>query len=346
MRTLLTATCAGVLALALSAFDDAEPVVGVAGETHLANVRQLTFGGENAEAYFSMDGTKLTFQSTRPPFRADQIYTMNADGSDVTLVSTGKGRTTCSYWFPDGKELVYASTHLGGDEPPPPPDRSHGYVWPIFGTYDVFRCNADGSNLRRLTTEPGYDAECAVSPDGKKIVYTSVASGDLEVWTMDADGSNKKQITHTPGYDGGPFFSWDGKWICYRGARPTGDELEEYLRLLKLELIKPFSLNLYIVSSEGGEPIQVTNLPGAQFCPFFHPDDKRLIFASNHHAGVMEFDLFLVNIDGTGLERITYAPEFDAFPMFSADGKKLVWGSNRYNGGTTSTNVFTADWVD
>jgi len=339
MLALLGATLVAVAVAAVDPLDLPE-------ETHLANVRQLTNGGENAEAYFSMDGTKLVFQSTRPPFTADQIFTMNTDGTDVQLVSTGKGRTTCSYWFPNGEELIYASTHLGGDAPPPPADRSQGYVWPIYDTYDIFRCKADGSELTRLTDAPGYDAEAAVSPDGTKIVYTSIASGDLEIWTMDADGSNKKQITHEPGYDGGPFWSWDGLWICYRSNRPEGDDLTRYLDLLGKELVEPFGLDLRIVRAEGGEPQTVIELPGSQFCPFFHPDGKRLIFSSNHGGSVMEFDLWLVNLDGTGLERVTYEPAFDGFPMFSADGTQLVWASNRNQANMGDTNIFIADWID
>jgi Tol biopolymer transport system component len=339
MRALVFLVLAGLAATALG--QQANPE-----ERHLANVRQLTFGGENAEAYFNWAGDKLVFQSTHPPHKADQIFTMNIDGSDMRLVSTGKGRTTCSYWFPDGENLIYASTHLGGDEPPPPADRSQGYVWPIYGTYDVFRCRADGSDLTRLTDSPGYDAEASVSPDGKKIAYTSVASGDLEIWTMNADGSGKKQITHSLGYDGGPFFSWDGKWICYRSNRPKGAELTQYLDLLHRELVGPFDLDLRIVPADGGEPRTVIELPGSQFCPFFHPDGKRLIFASNHAGSVMEFDLWLVNLDGTGLEQVTYEPSFDGFPMFSHDAKHLVWASNRHGAKMGDTNIYIADWVE
>lgn len=344
MRILVAAVLAASLATALVA--DGGRVLGTGEARHLANLRQLTFGGENAEAYFSMDGTKLTFQSTRPPYTADQIFTMNTDGSDVRLVSTGKGRTTCSYWFPNGKELIYASTHLGGDAPPPPADRSQGYVWPIYGTYDIFRCRADGSGVTRLTDAPGYDAEGAVSPDGKKIVYTSVASGDLEIWTMNADGSGKRQITDEPGYDGGPFFSWDGKWICYRSNRPKATDLARYLDLLAKELVGPFDLDLRIVPAEGGEPITVAELPGSQFCPFFHPDGQRLIFASNHAGSVMEFDLWMVNLDGSGLEQITFEPDFDGFPMFNRDATKLVWGTNRHQAKMGDTNIWIADWIE
>ena len=129
-----------------------------AQEPHLQNVKQLTFGGQNAEAYFSYDGSKIIFQSTRPPYQCDQIFSMNVDGSDVKLLNSGKGRTTCGFFFPDGKRIIYASTHLAGDACPPAPDRSQGYVWPIYPSYEIFSANLDGSGLKRLTKTPGYDA--------------------------------------------------------------------------------------------------------------------------------------------------------------------------------------------
>src|SRR5262247_1945459 len=151
-------------------------------ERHLGGLRQLTFGGQNAEAYFDRAGTRLVFQSTRPPFACDQIFTMRDDGSEARLVSTGRGRTTCAFFTPDGRRLIYASTHLAGDACPPPPDRSSGYVWPIFPSYEIVAADVDGGNIRRLTNREGYDAEGAVSPDGKRIVFTSLREGDLDLY--------------------------------------------------------------------------------------------------------------------------------------------------------------------
>lgn len=318
------------------------------GERHLRNVRQLTFGGENAEAYFSFDGKKLIFQSTRDGYPADQIYIMNTDGSGVHRVSTGKGRCTCSYFFKGDRKILYSSTHLAGDQPPPPPDRSHGYVWAIYPSYDIFTARADGSDLKRLTDTPGYDAETTVSPDGRRLVFTSMRDGDLELYTMDPDGRHVRRLTHTLGYDGGAFFSPDSRRICFRAYRPkTPEQIAEYKRLLRQSLIKPTTLELYVMNADGTGEQQVTHNGAANFCPFFTPDGQRLIFSSNQgDPRGREFDLYLIRLDGTGQERVTTAPEFDGFPMFSPDGKKLAWASNRNGKARGETNIFIADWVE
>ncbi len=319
------------------------------GENHLRNIRQLTFGGENAEAYWSFDGKKITFQSTREGVKADQIFTMNADGSDLRMVSSGKGRTTCSYFLKDGKRLLYASTHLGGDEPPPPPDQNAGYAWAIYPTYDIFTCNADGSKLKRLTTKDGYDAEGTVSPDGKRIVFTSTRNGDLDLYSVDIDGDNLKQLTDDLGYDGGAFYSPDGKLICYRANHPkSAEEQKVYKDLLARNLVKPNRMELWVMNADGTNKRQVTSNGFANFCPYFTPDSRRLLFASNlddPKGRPPNFELYLINLDGTGLERVTHEKSFDGFPMFSPDGKKVVWASNRNSAKPTDTNIFVADWV-
>ncbi len=318
-------------------------------EKHLRNVHQLTFGGENAEAYFSADGKKLIFQSTRDGRQCDQIYTMTIDGSDVRMVSTGKGRTTCAYYFPDGKHILYSSTHAASPDCPPPPDWSKGYRWAVYPTYDMYVANTDGSHLKALTHDQGYNAEAVISNDGKKIAFTSTRNGDLDIYIMDSDGKNVKQLTHELGYDGGPFFSRDGKWIVYRAFHPqTEAEKEEYKRLLKEHLIRPTWLELWIMRADGTEKRQLTHNGAANFGPYFFPDGKRIIFSSNlvDPAGMGNFELFAVNVDGSGLERITYNPTFDGFPMFSPDGKKLVFASNRNASKPRETNVFIADWVE
>lgn len=326
----------------------AAPVSHDARERHLANLRQLTSGGQNAEAYFDSTGTRLVFQSTRPPFGCDQIFTMQADGSDVRLVSTGKGRTTCAFFFPDGRRIIYASTHLGGEACPPPPDRSRGYVWPIYPTYDIFAAGLDAPDrLTRLTTNDGYDAECAVSPDGKHIVFTSLREGDLDLYVMDAGGGNVRRLTDGPGYDGGPFFSWDGRFVVFRAARhDSREELEEYRSLLRQSLVRPARLELYIIGADGRGLMQVTRNGAANFAPFMHPNGRQIIFSSNlHQPGSRLFALYLVNIDGTGLERVTWADEFASFPMFSRDGQKLVFCSSRDAAKPRDLNVFIADWL-
>lgn len=317
-------------------------------EKHLGNVRQLTFGGQNAEAYFSADGKKLIFQSTRDDLKCDQIFTMNIDGSDLHMVSTGKGRTTCSYFYPDGKKILYSSTHLASGECPPKPDFSKGYVWAIYPSYDIFIANPDGSDLKPLTSTPGYDAEATLSTDGKKIVFTSIRAGDLDIYTMDADGKNVTQLTRELGYDGGPFFSPDGKWIVYRAYHPkTEKEIAEYKDLLQQNLIRPSALELWIMRADGSEKRQITKLGAASFGPSFFSDGRRIIFSSNvgSTGGMGNFELYSVDLDGTHLEQITYSPGFDGFPMFSPDGKKLVWASNRNAKAPHETNIFIADWI-
>ncbi len=317
-------------------------------EKHLRNVRQLTFGGENAEAYFSSDGRQLIFQSQRDGLKCDQIFIMNTDGSGAHLVSTGKGRTTCSYFFPDGKHILFSSTHAASPECPPPPDWSKGYRWAVYPTYDIYVANPDGSNLKALTHNQGYNAEAVISTDGKHIVFTSTRNGDLDIYIMDSDGKNVKQLTDELGYDGGPFFSRDGKWIVYRAFHPkTEAEKEEYKRLLKENLIRPTELELWVMRTDGSGKRQITNNGAANFGPYFFPDGKRIIFASNilDTNGMGNFELFAVDLDGKNLEQITYSPTFDGFPMFSPDGKKLVFASNRNAKIPHETNVFIADWV-
>lgn len=316
------------------------------GETHLKNIRQLTFGGENAEAYFSFDDTKLVFQSRQNSGECDQIYTMNIDGSDKKLISTGKGRTTCSYYLPDGN-ILYASTHLASPDCPPPPDFSRGYVWPLYPGYDVFVATPDGQLKGQLISTKGYDAEATVSPIGDKIVFTSTRTGDIELFSCNLDGSGVKQLTNLPGYDGGAFYSLDGKQIVYRASRPEGEALKEYRDLLKEGLIRPSKLEIFVMDADGSNPRQVTNNGAANFAPFFHPDGKRIIFASNvNDPKHRNFDLYMINVDGSNMQQITTHGEFDGFPMFTRDGKKLVFCSNRNNAKEGETNVFIADWVE
>jgi len=316
-------------------------------ELHLRNVKQLTFGGLNAEAYFSFDGKRLIFQSTRPPYQCDQIFIMNADGTDVRLVSTGKGKTTCAYFYPDGKHVLFSSTHETSPECPPRPDRSRGYVWGVYPSFQIYYATDSGEILKPLTTGPGYNAEATLSADGKKIVFTSSRDGDLEIYTMHSDGTAVKRLTHTLGYDGGPFFSPDGKWIVYRAHHPTApEEVELYRSLLAEHLVRPTRMDLWIMRADGGDQHQITHLGGASFAPFFFPDSKRIIFASNYeNPGSSQFELYAIDRDGTNLERITFVGGFHSFPMFSPDGAKIVFCSSRNAPRPHEINVFVADWV-
>jgi len=317
-------------------------------EKHFANIKQLTFGGINAEAYFSFDEKKIIFMSTRDTLKCDQIFTMDVDGSNVRMVSTGKGISTCGYFYPDGKHILYSSTHLVDDECPPPPDKSKGYVWAVHKSYDIFMAKADGSDLKQLTSTDGYDAEAVISPLGDQIVFCSARDGDLELYTMNLDGSDQKRLTYDLGYDGGPFYSWDGKKIVYRARHPKDSaEVKEYKELLAKGLVKPEKVDIFIMDADGKNKRQLTDNGKANFGPFFFPDDKRIIFSSNmNDPKGRNFDLFKINVDGTELEQVTFTGGYNFFPMFSRDGKKLIFVSNRGAKSRYEFNIFIADWVD
>lgn len=324
-------------------------------ETHLKNVRQLTWGGNNAEAYWSFDGKSLVFQSDYAAWglECDQIFTLEVDnvvkGERPNLVSTGLGRTTCSYFLPGDSLIVYGSTHLADSLCPAVPERTSGkYVWPIYEGYDIFVANLQGNIVNQLTTEEGYDAEATVSPNGDRIIFTSTRSGDLELYTMNLDGSDVVQLTDELGYDGGAFFSPDGSKIVWRASRPkTDEEITEYKELLAQGLVQPTNMELFVANADGSDARKITELGNANWAPFFTPDGQKILFSSNHQSQRgFPFNLFLVNLDGTGLEQVTFDDAFDSFPMFSPDGKYLVWASNRNNGGTRDTNLFIAEWVD
>jgi len=345
LNMLLLAACAAIVSASGAQSPDQPGARGA--ERHLANIRQLTFGGENAEAYFSPDGTHLIFQATRGDYPCDQIFTMTIDGAGLRRVSTGTGRTTCGFFYPGGRELLLASTHETSAACPPRPSFSRGYVWPIHPGYEIYRANADGSNLRALTNSPGYDAEATIAPDGL-IVFTSVRDGDMEIYSMKGDGSDVRRLTNRVGPDGGPFFSFDGRRIAFRGRTlGAGPELDDYRALLQEGLWRPTELELFVMDRDGSSLRQVTRLGGANFAPSWHPGGTRLIFSSNlHDPKGRNFDLYLVNVDGSGLERVPFNDTFDGFPMFSPDGKRLAFGSNRNAKAEGETNVFIADWVE
>lgn len=313
---------------------------------HLTNIKQLTFGGQNAEAYWSPDGKQLVFQSTRKPYECDQIFVMNADGSGQRLVSTGKGRTTCGYFHGDGKRIVYASTHEAGAGCPAPPDRSKGYVWGVFTGFDIYLATLDGKIEKRLTASPGYDAEATVNWKTGNIVYTSMASGDLDLWTMRADGSRKKRITKSEGYDGGAVFSRDGTTMVWRANHPaTPGAMARYRELLKDNLTAPMKMELMTSAAGGRNPRVITDFGCASFAPTFTPDGKKVLFASNKHdCDGRRFELFLINSDGSALEQATNFGGFTSFPEFSPDGRKVVFCSDRNAKERYEFNIFVADW--
>jgi Tol biopolymer transport system component len=327
-----------------------------AQERNLKNIKKLTFGGDNAEAYFSPDGKNLTLQVTNTAFGVpcDQIFMLDLQEKEINqqslkLISTGQGRTTCSYYMPDGKHILYASTHEGNIAcPAPPKPRDGKYLWAIYPEFDIYMADLKGTIVKKLTNSPGYDAEAVVSPDGKKIAFTSTRSGDLELWIMDIDGSNLKQITNGLGYDGGSFFSPDSKKLVFRSSRPKTDEaIAEYKQLLNENVVAPTEMEIFTCNIDGTDLKQITHLGKANWAPFFHPSGKKIIFSSNHHATRgYDFQLYMIDTNGENLRQITYESEFNAFPMFSPDGKKLVFSSNRQQEKARETNVFIADWVD
>ena len=324
-------------------------------EKHFKNIRQLTNGGDNAEAYFSFDGKWIIFQRTnrQAGINCDRMFIGKipesaAETFEPRQISNGRGRTTCGFFTKDGKKVIYASTHLGADSCPPVPDRSkygNKYIWPVYDSYDIFMATLDGRITKRLTDSPGYDAEATLSPDGKTLLFTSLRDGDLDLYTMDIESGKTKRITHELGYDGGAWFSHDGKKIVWRASRPkTPEAMEEYKNLLKENLVAPTQMEVWTAAADGSNAKQITNLGQANWAPNWLPDG-RVIFCSNHeYKRGFPFNMYIINADGTGLEKISRDKGFDAFPMFSPDGKQIIFSSNRNNGGTHDTNVFIADW--
>ena len=329
-----------------------------AEESHFQNIRQLTFGGDNAEAYWSYDGKSLVFQRTslKDGIPCDQIFIGRVPENptapfEFKLVSTGKGRTTCAFFTKDNQHIIYASTHLASSDCPPVPDRAkygNKYIWPLYRGYDIFKADLNGKIIKQLTSSPFYDAEATLSPDGKKMIYTSTKDGDIELYIMELKSGKEKRITNELGYDGGAWFSPDGKKIIWRASRPkTEAAINEYKELLAQDLVAPTNMEVWVANVDGSDAKQVTNFGQANWAPTFMPDSKRIIFASNHeYKRGFPFNLYTINGDGSNLQKVSRDKGFDAFPMFSPDGKRIVFASNRNNGGTRDTNVFIADWVE
>lgn len=347
----------GVILISCPLFLLAQDTVHFPGEDHFANVRQLTFGGDNAEAYFSNDGKYLVFQKTHAAegIPCDQIYmgkipSLPGESFRPRLVSTGKGRTTCAFFYPDGKHILYASTHLGSADCPPLPDRAkygNKYLWPLYESFDIFKADTSGRIVKRLTKTPGYDAEATISPKGDKIVFTSMRDGDLDLYTMDLDGRHVKRITRELGYDGGAWFNEDGTKIIWRASRPkTAEEIAEYKSFLGMNLVAPTRMEVWIANADGSDARQITDIGQANWAPNFVPGSQQIVFCSNHeYKRGFPFNMYLMDAAGGKPEKISRDKGFDAFPMFSPDGKRFVFCSNRNNGGTRDTNIFIADWV-
>lgn len=325
-------------------------------EIHFRNLQQLTFGADNAEAYWSYDGKWIVFQRTAPKdgVHCDQIFIgkVPKKGEKFTykMVSNGNGRTTCAFFTKDNQHIIYASTHETADTCPPLPDRSkygNKYIWPVYEGYDIYLSDLNGKIIKKLTDTPGYDAEGTLSPDGTKMIFTSMRNGDLDLYVMDLKTGNTKQITNTLGYDGGAWFSADGKKIVWRASRPkTEEEIKEYKDLLKENLVMPTQMEVFIANADGSNAKQITSLEQANWAPNFLPDG-RIVFCSNHEfKRGFPFNMYVMNADGTNIQKISHDKTFDAFPMFNRDGKKFIFCSNRNNGGTHDTNIFIADWKE
>jgi TolB protein len=348
VSVVLLVACAGGSTPAATPVADppSRPVPAEPGEGHLGNIRQLTFGGNNAEAYFSRSGRQLIFQrQEQVDSGCDQEYVMNADGSGLRRISNGYGRTTCGFFYANDSRVLYSSTFKHDRACPAPLDRSHGYVWPI-GHLEIYTSRPDGSDLRQLTDNGAYNAEATVSWDGKRIIFTSTRDGDIDLYTMKVDGTDVRRLTTRIGYDGGAWYSPDGKQIVWRAAYPkTAADSADYQSLLAQRMVRPSRVEIWVANADGSNPRQITSLGGANFAPVFTPDGRKIIFSSNYESPRSgAFDLYLINPDGSGLEKVTTHPDFDSFPMFSDDGKKLVWASNR-NGTNSETNLFIADWI-
>jgi len=316
-------------------------------ESRFGEIRQLTFQGENAEAYWSFDGERLVYQSTPTPGEGcDQIYLLDPETGESTLASTGTGRTTCAYFYPGGDQILYSSTHHYSLACPARPDFSQGYACAVYPSFDIFAAVPGDPNPRQLTTTFGYDAEATVSPTGHRIVFTSLRDGDLDLYSMLPDGSDVRRVTDRLGYDGGAFYSPDGSQIVWRAHYPeTAEEREDYLALLAEGLIRPSALEIYVADADGSNPRQLTNNGAANFAPYWHPSGEQVIFSSNmDDPRGRNFELYLINIDGTGLERVTWSEGFDGFPVFHPDGDRLVFGSNRNESHEGNTNLFLAEW--
>ena len=328
------------------------------GETHLANIRQLTYGGDNAEAYWAFGKKSLVYQTTQPEagIPCDRIFVMDLDaegtpaaGMKPTQISNGLGRTTCPYYLPGDSAVVFASTHEADSACPEVPERGPEgrYVWPIYDTYDLYLKNLRTGEMQAIATSPYYDAEATVSPTGDRMVFTSTRNGDLDLYTCNLDGSDIRQVTHDLGYDGGAFFSPDGEWLVWRASRPTAEEdVAKYQALLAEGMVEPTAMELFVAKVDGSEMRQITALGGANWAPFFHPSGDKVLFSSNHATGRFPFNIYMIGVDGQGLEQVTFDGAFDSFPMFSPDGSMIAFSSNRNNGRTRNTNLFVADWID
>lgn len=314
----------------------------------LANVRQVTRDCEKAgEGYFSPDGKTIVYQAVRDGYPFYQIFTQPLAGGDAKRISTGRGRTTCAYFSPDGRRILFASSHLDPllseteaqgrkeAEEERQAQRPRRYSW-VFDKYtDMFEADHDGNLLRQLTWDLGYDAEGAYSRDGKQIAFCSDRDGDPDIYVMNADGTNVRQLTNARGYDGGPFISPNGQWVVFRSDRK-----------------KDHQLQLYVIGLDGKNETPLTDNDGVNWGPYWHPLQPFIIWSGADHSVPNvrpNYDLWLLRyaVDGTTFRvektwRVTDFAGADVLPVFSPDGKQLMWTSTRSKDRTSQ--LFVGDF--
>jgi len=316
------------------------------GEDHLTKIKQLTREGENKKASFAPNNEKIIFQAMRDNLRCDAIYSMKRDGSEINLLSSGKGIAVSAKIAPDNESIIYSSTHKVDYQCPQRPEFSLDYVWSLYRDYDVFVSDSFGGSTKRLTRTEDYDGNASYSPTGNRVVFTSNRSGDLELYLMNSDGSNVKQLTKAVGYDGDAVFSPDGKYIVWRASRPKGNDLDEYRYQLSQGLLRAGKFELFLLKLGSKRAVRLTNNGATNFSPSFDPQSSKVIFSSNmSQDDGLNYDLYTVDIKTRKLERITYYSGFDGYPVFSSDGKKLLFTSSRNFRYKAETNIFTVDWV-
>ncbi|NQV29761.1 MAG: PD40 domain-containing protein [Candidatus Marinimicrobia bacterium] len=343
-----------LLFLAFIACSTQQEVIIVKQPFGLSNVEQLTFVGDNGEAYWGPKGEEIIFQSKRDGNACDKIYIMNADGSNQRMVSPDVGAHTCSYFSIDKERIIFASTFGVVDScPPRPKPQGNKYLWSLF-PYDIYSSKPDGTDLVRIRENAGYDAEPTVSYLTGKVIFTSEIDDDLELFTMNIDGSDVNRLTNHLGYDGGPYFSPDAQKIVWRAWYPeTPEDTLRWQENMALNQVEAVPLDIYSMDADGKNIIRLTNNGATNWAPSWHPNGRQVVFSSNMDdwndevkAYGHNFELYMINLDGSGLVRLTNNTFFDSFPMFSPDGKSMAFASNRDAENPRATHIFKAEWND
>jgi len=318
----------------------------------IENVKQLSFQGDNGEAYFNSDDSKVIFQSKRNNNNCDKLYIVDINGNNLTEFVANDGAFTCAYFSLDDRYIFFSSTmHLGSECPEIYKDPNpRKYIWPLRD-YEIFRY--DNGAVKQLTNYSGYNAETTTHPFEEKVIFTSLRDGDINLFEMDYNGENVKQITSEYGYDGGAFYSPNGENIVWRAWYPTSDEeISMWKNNLAKKFIESVPLDIYVAKNDGSEKQRLTSNGATNWAPSWHPDGKHIVFSSNmddwredYNAYGSNFELYMINIATKTLTRLTNNDTFDSFSVFSKNGKKIVFSSNRDAENPRNTNIFIADIV-